>query len=280
MDKQQPLVSIITPCYNQGQYLAESIDSVLTQTYPNWELLIVDDGSTDNSAEVAKTYTAKDTRVHYIYQPNAGPSAARNHGVHESKGKYIQFLDGDNKLASRCIELAVEHMENNEETVVFYSRVHYFGVRNDEFVIRWTGYADLLCVNSIDCCCMVRRTDFNRIGGFDEQMRGYEDWEFFIRLLYGRPNVYQHHDVLFYYRITNSQISVNAQAAKRADELYSYVYEKNKEKYAAIFGLPVKAYIDSYYYKQALNGLLSSKTYKAGKAVLAPLKWLKRLFDR
>lgn len=280
MDKQQPLVSVITPCYNQGKYLAEAIDSVLAQTYANWELLIVDDGSTDNSAEVAKAYAEKDARIHYIYQSNAGPSAARNHGVRESKGTYIQLLDGDNKLSARCVELAVEHMESHKETVVFYSRVRYFGVRNDEFVIRWTGYADLLCQNSIDCCCMVRRTDFDSIGGFDEQMRGYEDWEFFIRLLYGRPNVYQHPDVLFYYRITDSQTGVNAQAAKRAAELHNYIYEKNKEKYNAILGVPIVAYTEARRLEKELNGILASKTYKTGKAVLAPVKWLQQLFSR
>lgn len=280
MDKQQPLVSVITPCYNQGKYLAEAIDSVLAQTYTNWELFIVDDGSTDNSAEVAKAYATKDTRIHYIYQSNSGPSAARNYGVRESKGKYIHFLDGDDKLSARCVELAVEHMESHPDTEVFYSRARYFGVRNDEFVIRWTNYADLLCANYIACCCMVRRIGFDRIGGFDEQMRGYEDWEFFIRLLYGRSNVYQHPDVLFYYRITNSQTNVNAQAAKRGVELCNYVYEKNKEKYAAVLGSPVKAYQNCNYYKKELEGILASKTYRAGKAVLAPLKWLGQLFGR
>lgn len=280
MDKQQPLVSIIVPYYNQGQYLSEALDSVLAQTFSNWEVVIVDDGSTDNSAEIAKLYAAKDARIHYIYQSNAGPSAARNHGVRESKGKYIQFLDGDNKLATRCVELAVEHMESHKETVVFYSRARYFGVRNDEFFIRWTGYADLLCSNSIDCCCMVRRTDFDSIGGFDEQMRGYEDWEFFIRLLYVRPNVYQHPDFLFNYRISDSQTGVNAQAAKRAAELCNYMYDKNREKYNAVLGSPFGAYRDGHHYKKAYNGILASRTYKVGKAILAPLKWMKQLFGK
>lgn len=272
-----PLVSIIVPCYNQGQYLGEALDSVLAQTYSNWEVIIVDDGSTDNSAEVAKAYIAKDSRIHYFHQTNAGPSAARNYGVRESKGKYIQFLDGDDKLSARCIELAVKHMESHQETVVFYSRVRYFGVRNDEFVIRWTGYADLLCANSIICCCMMRRTDFNRIGGFDEQMHGYEDWELFIRLLYGRPEVYQHPDFLFHYRITDSQTSVNAQAGKRAAELCNYTYEKNKEKYAATLGSPITAYKECRRCKKELDAILASKTYKAGRLTLAPLRWMKKL---
>lgn len=113
-----PLVSIIVPCYNQGQYLGEALDCVLAQTYSNWEVIIVDDGSTDNSAEVAKAYIAKDSRIHYFHQSNAGPSAARNYGVRESKGEHIQFLDGDDKLSARCFELAVKHIESSEPSAV------------------------------------------------------------------------------------------------------------------------------------------------------------------
>lgn len=280
MSNQKPIVSVIVPCYNQDKYLAEALDSVLAQTFADWEIVIVDDGSTDKSADIAKEYAKKDARIHYIYQQNAGPSAARNHGVRASRGKYLQFLDGDNKLTERCIEYGVEHMESHPDTVLFYSHVHYFGMRQGDYHIRWTGYADLLCQNSIDCCCMVRRTDFDRIGGFDEQMRGYEDWEFFIRLLYDRPNVYQHPDVLFYYRITDSQTGVNAQALTRKRELCNYMYEKNKEKFVAVLGDPVMAYKEAHRLEKELNGILASKKYRLGEAILAPLKWLTGLFGK
>jgi len=100
----EPLISIIIPVYNGEKYLAETIDSVIKQTYTNWELLIVNDGSTDNTKKVIQSFLSskggsasggKDNRVHYIFQKNAGVSAARNKGYQLSKGVFIAFLDAD-----------------------------------------------------------------------------------------------------------------------------------------------------------------------------------------
>ena len=83
------LVSVIMPCYNQGDYMPEAIESIISQTYPNWECIIIDDGSTDHSERVAKEYCQKDSRIRYIYQENAGVIAARNHAIGESLGEFI-----------------------------------------------------------------------------------------------------------------------------------------------------------------------------------------------
>lgn len=169
---EHPIISVITPCYNQEKYLSEAVDSVLYQTFQNWEMVIVDDGSTDGSANTAKMYAAKDTRIHYVYQQNAGPSAARNKGVKNSQGQYLMFLDGDNKLDRTYLEKAVCHMDSHPDTVVFMTRAMHFGTRNDEFMIRWKGYNKLLLANTVDCGCVVRRIDFETVGGFDEKLRG------------------------------------------------------------------------------------------------------------
>ena len=91
-------VSVIVPVYNQGEFLSEALESVLQQTYPNWECIIVNDGSTDNSGEVAKGYVNKDDRFKYLYQDNSGVAAARNNGIRHSDGFYILPLDSDNVL--------------------------------------------------------------------------------------------------------------------------------------------------------------------------------------
>ena len=103
----KPIISVIVPCYNQGQYLAEALDSVLSSTLQDWECIIVNDGSTDNSADVAKRFVERDSRFRMLYQQNAGPSAARNHGVNESTGEFILFLDGDDKIESEYISSGV-----------------------------------------------------------------------------------------------------------------------------------------------------------------------------
>lgn len=90
---QDDMVSVIMPAYNSEEYIRESIESVLVQTYSNWELLIVDDGSTDKTASIVQEY--KDIRIHYLHQSNCGVAAARNHGIREARGRYVAFLDSD-----------------------------------------------------------------------------------------------------------------------------------------------------------------------------------------
>lgn len=89
------LVSIITPCYNAERYIAETIESVLSQTYPRWEMIIVDDGSTDGSAETVRLFLSRDSRIRYFRQDNAGSAAARNTGIRHARGQYIALLDAD-----------------------------------------------------------------------------------------------------------------------------------------------------------------------------------------
>ena len=99
-----PLVSIITPVYNAEKYLKTCIDSVLKQTYTNWELILVNDGSTDGSLDIIKQYAQLDVRIKYIDKINEGPSLSRKSGTEQAKGKYIQYLDSDDFLQENAIE--------------------------------------------------------------------------------------------------------------------------------------------------------------------------------
>ncbi len=115
-----PLISVIVPCYNYGRFLAETIGSLQRQTYANWECIIVDDGSTDDSAEKAKALAAADPRVKYYFQKNAGLSAARNTGLQKASGDFIQFLDADDLLASFKFEQEIGLFEANREIDIVY----------------------------------------------------------------------------------------------------------------------------------------------------------------
>ena len=234
----QPIISVIVPCYNQGQYLAEALDSVLSSTLQDWECIIVNDGSTDNSADVAKRFVERDSRFRLLYQQNAGPSAARNHGVNESTGEFILFLDGDNKIESEYISSGVSYLKRHTDCTLFYCKARTFG--SEEKIKNWnyTTYRNLLRYNSIDCCSIIRRKDFDRAGGFVENMRGYDDWDFFIRLLYKHDVVYQDERELFHYRVGANQNSVNAGAIARQDALTLYIYQKNIHIYNDLFGHP------------------------------------------
>lgn len=273
-------ISVIVPCYNQGRFLSETLNSVLEQSFSEWDLIVVDDGSTDDSADIAKSYAAADSRIRYVRQENAGPSAARNKGVSLASAPLLFFLDGDNMILPKFLEIGVEYMESHAECVLFNSRATYFGGKTGEFRLRYTSYQDLLVDNSIDCACIVRREDFCRIGGFDEKLRGYEDWEFFIRLLYHHDTVYQDPRQLFLYRVSDNPGSVNLHAKAHNDEKTMYIYRKHIDKYEEYFGTPFHVTHEYHRLGKELEGILSSRKYKVGKWILAPLAFLKRSFRK
>jgi hypothetical protein len=121
-----PLVSIVITCYNQAPLIHKAIESVLQQTHNNWECIVVDDGSTDNSIHVVADYCKQDTRIKQKTQPNQGVSAARNSGFKEVKGEFLQFLDGDDWLLPEKIEKQVAYFTTHPEVDICYSNHQYY----------------------------------------------------------------------------------------------------------------------------------------------------------
>ncbi len=112
------LVSIITPCYNGAKYISETIDSVIAQTYRNWEMIIVDDGSHDQSAEIIQSYTAREPRIKIIQQQNAGSAAARNKGIKQAEGQYIALLDADDLWDPKFLSRQISFMQKKRAICV------------------------------------------------------------------------------------------------------------------------------------------------------------------
>jgi glycosyltransferase involved in cell wall biosynthesis len=180
--KGRPLVSVIIPCYNYGHYVEEAIDSVLQQTFQNFEIIVVNDGSTDPvTIEVLKHLKKPKTRV--IHQANKGLPEARNEGIRHAEGKYICCLDADDTLEPTYLEKAVALLEANPGIAFAYSWVRLFG---DEEKIWYTEPYDLeklLRYNHISVASVFRYDAWKQVGGYCSEMRqGYEDWEFWIRL--------------------------------------------------------------------------------------------------
>lgn len=122
-----PKVSIIVPIYNTAKYLPKCLDSIINQTHQNLEIILVDDGSTDNSGQIADDYAKKDSRITVIHQKNAGQSAARNNGLKKASGKYISFIDSDDQIDSRFIEKLLSAYNHNTSISVcgiHYKRLH------------------------------------------------------------------------------------------------------------------------------------------------------------
>src|SRR5690554_713750 len=131
MTDQNPLVSIIIPTYNRAHLIGETLDSVLAQTYQNWECIVVDDGSTDNTEEVMAAYIAKDARFQYHHRPKdrlPGGNAARNYGFEVSRGEYVNWFDSDDLMLSDFIESSIQILLSNKVDLVLFD-FKYF---NDE----------------------------------------------------------------------------------------------------------------------------------------------------
>ncbi|MBQ9850853.1 MAG: glycosyltransferase family 2 protein [Clostridia bacterium] len=116
----QALISVIIPVYNVEKYLRECVDSVLNQTYGNFEIILVDDGSTDSSGEICDEYVDKDERVTVVHQKNSGPSKTRNTGLENANGKYIYFLDSDDYIEKNALELLLNTAESDQADLVFF----------------------------------------------------------------------------------------------------------------------------------------------------------------
>lgn len=193
------LVSIIIPCYNYGWLLAETLDSVLAQTYQQWECIVIDDGSTDTTRTVAESYQRRDARFRYAYQANAGMSAARNRGLALAQGDYIQFLDADDLLAAPKLATQAQLFAAHPEFDLVYGAVRFFrhgepGTLSRSFdmqdwdwqlVLRGRGapiVAAMMPRNVLVMNAPLLRAELvRRVGPFVAGLHSMEDWEFWVR---------------------------------------------------------------------------------------------------
>ena len=208
-----PLVSVVIPCYNSARYLAETVESVLAQTYARIEVILVDDGSTDATPEIARSYP-----VQYVYQANRGISAARNTGVVHSRGEYVQFLDHDDRLLPTAIEVGVKYLEERPECAMAIGEHRY--IQADGTAIGYSHkhavgrdhYAELLEHNFIETPCSVlhRRSALDLTGLFAEEVQGAEDYELYLRTARQSP-VLTHDVAVAEYRLHDANTSGNAE---------------------------------------------------------------------
>ena len=226
-----PLFSVIIPCYNQGQYLRETVQSVIASTYTDIEIIIVDDGSKDNSHEVAtELIQAHKTRdIHYVHQNNSGPSKARNHGIRLAKGKYILPLDADDRIAPNYISEAVTVLENTPGVKLVYCEAEKFEGKTGHWKLRPFSLDLLARDNMIFVSGIFRKSDWEKCGGFDENMIwGREDWEFWISLLKSGGEVVKLPFVGFYYRVkANSRRK--GMTSERKKKIIAYINHKHKD---------------------------------------------------
>lgn len=210
---QGPLFSIVIANYNHHLYIKECITSVIQQIFSDFECIIVDDGSTDESVLIAQTLTNEDTRFKLIAQKNSGVAHARNTGMRAASGCYLIFLDSDDILSPCYLQEAQQYISANPDFFLYYTAAEFIGKKTGKWELSAYNYKELLLGrNMIFLTTVMRRENALRIGGFSDWMtEGWEDWEFYIRLLYGiaQDRIIKNKNCLFYYRIKNLSRSVN-----------------------------------------------------------------------
>ena len=178
-----PAISVIIPCYKQAEFLPEAVESVIAQTFTDWELLIVDDGSPDSTGlvadELAKHHPTR--RIRTIRQANAGLARARNAGIQRARGSYILPLDADDRLGPTMLERTYRLLEEQPGVAIAYTDVQRFGDHND--VIRADDFnaTTLPAISHLNYCSLYRREVWEAVGGYNANMvYGYEDWDFWV----------------------------------------------------------------------------------------------------
>ncbi len=179
---EEPQVSIITPCHNDGRFLHLPLDSVREQTYRRYEHIVVNDGSTSKET-LAVLEQIADPKVTVIHQSNTGLAAARNAGIRRAGGTYILPLDADDKIEPKCLERLVGELEAHPEAAVAYGNYRLFGSDNRELITGQFNTYRILFANFMPVCSLFRRSAWEAVGGYTEQMGGFEDWEFWIKLV-------------------------------------------------------------------------------------------------
>ena len=197
--KDKPLVSVIVPTYNYGRFIGETLGCLRAQTYANWECVIVDDGSTDDTAEQVARFMDQDARFKFVRQENARQAAAKNNGLRNSAGQYIQFLDADDLIEPQKFEQQVEYLEAHPEIDIVYGSMRYFTTENPSDRLYWVWgenkpwmpeisgsgkeilialvQQNIMVINSP----LIRRSVADAVGLFDNGLTPAEDWDYWLR---------------------------------------------------------------------------------------------------
>lgn len=253
----EPLVSVVIPCYKQAHYLPEAIESVLAQTYPRYEVIVVDDGSPDDTAGVARRYP----QPRYVRQDNKGLSAARNTGLARCTGTLVVCLDADDRLTPEALASGLASLTMHPECAFTAGHHRLIDAAGAPVVpqvsrpeVGGDHYRELLRGNPFWCpaTVMYRRWVFETVGAFSTTLRSAEDYEFYLRVARQFP-ICTHHTVVAEYRIHDSGMSRNAgrmlkhsvlvleqqRRLSRGNRVYEAACDEGIETYRKLYGTPL-----------------------------------------
>ncbi len=253
-------ISIIIPCYNNANYLAEAINSVLEQNYQNIEIIVVDDGSKDNPKNITDNYPS----IKYFFQTNKGPSAARNTGIKHSRGQFLVFLDADDRLLKDALSINLNYLiENKKAAFVSGAYIFFYQKENKSWEMKreidTDHYRHLLEGNyiGIHSSVMYQRWIFDDFC-FDEKLKGSEDYDLFLKIA-RKHSILHHTELVAFYRVHDTNVTSNIpfmfetalEVLSKQKKLIKDIEEENSLKTGFYF-------LNKYYSEKIYNKLFNT----------------------
>lgn len=279
------LVSIIVPCYKQAHFLDETLQSVIGQSYSNWECIIVNDGSPDNTEQVAKKWCQKDERFKYLYKENGGLCSARNAGISICNGELILPLDSDDILHQDYLTRLVPELMADDSLAIVSCYREFFRTNKSEIFYRdkpkGATYRDFMFENILMPSSLYKKKYWELVGGYDETMKqGFEDWEFWLSITKHGHKFKIVEEFLFYYRKSKNSMLIDTLQNHRASVM-EYVFNKHKEIYLKDFDNTIKyLFFLINLYRNSEKKYKYSTEYKIGRIITKPFRVLQKLMNK
>ena len=251
--------SVIMPCSNDGQYIEEALYSLRAQTYLNWELIVIDDGSDEPETLRVLEQLEEMPYVRLLHTNHVRPAGARNAGIRAARGTYILPLDADDTIEPTYMEKAVRILNENPSVGVVYCRADLFGEQSGPWYLPDYSLRAMLQDNIVFVTSMFRREDWERVGGFNTNMHaGMEDYDFWLSILELDREVVQIPEVLFHYRIKPKSRTTGFQdSVEQIKETYHTLYRNHTalyEKHRELYDLSMRdTMIDLIQHRRALD---------------------------
>lgn len=275
------LVSVIMPCYNDGLYIEEAIASVKAQTYLNWELIIIDDGS-DDERTLEIIQNINDEKILVLHTEHLRPAGARNYGIRHAKGKYILPVDSDDLIDRTYMEKAVRKIETDPRIGVVYCEADLFGERTGRWNLPKYSFEAMLLDNVVFVTSLFYKEDWEAVGGFNTHMKaGMEDYDFWLAILALGREIFQIPEILFHYRIKPVSRTTGFQSDyKQVQRTYREIYDNHKEFYERNSELYAKALRDALIEQISIRTKYENVFMKVQKYYKMPVigRILKRFF--
>lgn len=226
---QKDLVSIVIPAYNVERTVRETLESVVNQSYKGLEVIIVDDGSTDNTFNIITEFAKDYSNIQVFKKYNEGLPATRNYGFQFVSGEYLLFLDADDILDESYVTSCIEQFQKNNQLDIVYTQTQFFERETGILELATFSKQTILRTNCFTATAMMKSDNFKTIGLYDTNLKFAEDWEMWIRMTQDFDNVYKIDKPLFYYRKRHSNDSMTDQnwKANISDASLLYIYNKH-----------------------------------------------------